>query len=398
MHLGKPAHELASIVKDYGAAFEKKHPVLKQHQRVLSAIEHCRTAYLGGHIDQCNSCNHLRISYNSCRNRHCPKCQATNRERWIENRERDLLPVTYFHVVFTIPHELNTYCLKYPKEIYNILFSASKETIETFSADHKHLGAKTGMISILHTWGQNLSLHPHVHMIVPGGGITEDGLDSYRGWKKVKSNGKYLFPQRALSIVYKNKFMEKLKLFLESKNIPMDVTLRRKLYNLNWVVDTKVPFLGPRQVIEYLGRYTHKIAISNHRIKNVCDGKVTFSYKDYADGAKQKLMTLDAEEFLRRFCLHILPPGFMKIRHYGILSSRTKPKLRMQQMKMGIIATSTQKRDKISWKEITKTKLNFDVEQCPCCKAGKMIRISCFDAHAPPLHYMELIKKQSDKK
>jgi hypothetical protein len=188
--------------------------------------------------------------------------------------------------------------------------------------------------------------------------------------------------------------MEKLKLFLENKNIPMEVSLRRKLYDLNWVVDTKVPFLGPKQVIEYLGRYTHKIAISNHRIKNACDGKVTFSYKDYADGAKQKLMTLDAEEFLRRFCLHILPPRFMKIRHYGILSSRAKPKLRMQQMKMGIIAIRTQKGEKTSWKEITKTKLNFDVEQCPKCKTGTMIRISSFDAHAPPLNHIEQIKKQ----
>jgi Zn finger protein HypA/HybF involved in hydrogenase expression len=403
--MSKPTYELATIVKDYRAAFEKKHPVLTHHQRVLSAIEHCRTIYLGGHIDKCDTCNHLRISYNSCRNRHCPKCQSINRERWIEDRQKDLLPATYFHVVFTLPQEINTYCLNYPKEVYDILFSASKETIETFSNDHKHLGAKTGMISILHTWGQNLSLHPHVHLIVPGGGITEDCPDSHQGWKHSKSNGSFLFPVKAMSIVYKNKFMEKLKLFLETKNKPMEVSLRRNLYTKNWVVYAKQPFMGPKQVIEYLGRYTHKIAISNHRIKNVSDGKVSFTYKDYADKSKQKLMTLEAEEFLRRFCLHILPPGFRKIRHYGILSSRSKPKLRMQQMKMGIVSANTQRQEKISWQEIAKTKLGFDVEKCPKCgspslggKTGKMIRISCFDAHAPPLYYIELIKKQESKK
>lgn len=389
----RPSFELATILRDYKTAFQEKHPPLKYHQRVLNAIEHCRTAYFGGHVDQCDRCNHLRISYNSCRNRHCPKCQGTNRERWIENRHQDLLPVTYFHVVFTLPQELNTYCQKYPAELYNILFAASKETIETFGNDHKHLGARTGMISILHTWGQNLSLHPHVHMIVPGGGITEDGL-----WKKSKSNGKYLFPESALSSMYKNKFMERLKLFLENKNIPMEVSLRRKLYNLNWVVDTGLPFPDPKQVIEYLGRYTHKIAISNHRIKNVSDGKVTFTYKDYADHSKQKLMTLEATEFLRRFCLHILPPKFMKIRHYGILASRTKPKLQMQQMKMGIMVIEKEKREKKDWKELTKTKLGFDVEQCPCCKTGKMVRIISFDAHAPPLHFMKQQQKQSNIK
>jgi hypothetical protein len=392
--MGKPAFELATIVRDYKTAFEQKHPPLKYHQRVLHAIEHCRTAYFGGHIDRCDSCNHLRISYNSCRSRHCPKCQNTNRERWIEDRQRDLLPVNYFHVVFTIPQEVNVYCLNYPRDFYNMLFAASRETIETFASDHKHLGARAGMVSVLHTWGQNLSLHPHVHTIIPGGGITEEGV-----WKRAKNNGGFLFPVRAMSVVYKNKFMERLKLFLESENKPMEAALRRMLYNKSWVVYAKQPFMGPKQVIEYLGRYTHKIAISNHRIKNVNEGKVTFTYKDYADRGVQKLMTLDATEFLRRFCLHILPPKFMKIRHYGILSSRTKPKLRMQQMKMGVIVIEKEKQgktEKKGWKELSKEKLGFDVEKCPCCKTGKMVRILSFDAHAPPLHYMELIKMQSE--
>lgn len=381
---------MASIIKEYRTSFEQKHNPLKYHLRVLNALEHCRTSYFGGHVDKCNSCNHVRISYNSCRNRHCPKCQTTNKERWIEAREQDLLPTTYFHVVFTIPQELNTYCLNYPKELYNILFAASKETIETFANDPKHLGAQMGMISVLHTWGQNLSLHPHVHMIIPGGGITPAGY-----WKNAKNNGEFLFPVKAMSIVYKNKFMAKLKLFLEAENKFLDVSLRRKLYNQNWVVYAKQPFGGPKQVIEYLGRYSHKIAISNHRIKNVSNGKVSFTYKDYAHGSVQKLMTLDAEEFLRRFCLHILPPKFMKIRHYGILASRYKPMLRAYQFTQGIIVQQLEKK---SWKEITKEKLNFDVDACPCCKTGKMIRVMSFDANAPPIFIKALEQQNKMKK
>jgi hypothetical protein len=388
--MSKPTHELATIIKNYKHTFIKKHQPLKFQLRTLHAIEICRTANLGGHVDKCNTCNHTRISYNSCRNRHCPKCQVTNKERWIEARHKDLLPITYFHVVFTMPHELNVYCINQPKELYNILFEASKETIETFASDEKHLGAKTGMISLLHTWGQNLSLHPHVHMIVTGGGLSDTGL-----WRQAKSKGSFLFPVQAMSIVYKNKFMEKLTQFLQSKNKPMDVKLRRELYNKNWVVYAKQPFGGPQQVIEYLGRYSHKIAISNHRIKNISNGKVSFTYKDYADNSKQKTLTLECEEFLRRFCLHILPPKFMKIRHYGILASRYKPLLRKYQFSIGIVIA---KQEKPTWKEIAKTKLNFDADKCPCCKTGTMIRIQSFDANAPPLKLIALLKKQATKK
>lgn len=253
----------------------------------------------------------------------------------------------------------------------------SKETIMQFGNDSKHLGAQMGIISVLHTWGQNLSLHPHVHMIIPGGGITKAG-----NWKHAKNDGKYLFCVKALSKVYQGKFMEKLKDFLQTINQPMSLRFKGNLYNKKWVVDARQPFLGPKQVIEYLGRYSHKIAISNHRIKKVENGQVTFSYKDYAHGSVQRLLPLDAEEFLRRFCLHILPPKYMKIRHYGILASRTKPRLKMQQMKMGVLIVKKEKQD---WKEITKTRLGFDVETCPCCKTGRMIRVMSFDANAPPL-------------
>jgi hypothetical protein len=292
-------------------------------------------------------------------------------------RQNDLLPSSYFHVVFTLPEELNAYCLRFPKEFYNILFSASKETIMQFGNDPKHLGAQMGIISVLHTWGQNLSLHPHVHMIVPGGGITKAG-----NWKHAKNKGKYLFPVEALSETYRGKFMEKIRDFLQTINQPMSIRFKKNLYDKDWVVYAKEPFGGPQQVIEYLGRYSHKIAISNHRIKKMENGNITFSYKDYAHGDVQKIMTIEAEEFLRRFCMHILPPKFMKIRHYGILASRTKPRLKIQQMKMGVLIVKKEKQD---WKEITKTRLGFDVEACPCCKTGRMIRVMSFDANAPPL-------------
>jgi hypothetical protein len=385
----KPAFELAQVIRQYKQSFIGKHHPLKHHLWVLQAIEQCRTAALGGHVEGCDHCHHLRISYNSCRNRHCPKCQNTNREKWIEAQTANLLHTTYFHVVFTLPQELNSYCLHYPAQMYNLLFQCSKDTITTFALDEKYLGAQPGMISVLHTWGQNLSLHPHVHMIVPGGGITEAGY-----WKQTKSKGKYLFPVKALSIVYKNKFMQQFLSLMQSKNISVDTALRKTLYNKQWVVYAKQPFGGPQQVIEYLGRYTHKIAISNHRIKNIGDGKITFSYKNYAQGSKQKEMTLDAQEFLRRFCQHILPKGFMKIRHYGCLSGRARPRLKMQQMQMGIIPQAKKNKD---WKTITKEKLHYDADQCPCCKKGKMITLLSFDAHGPPPEIMKKWQQQQAK-
>lgn len=370
----KPSFELADILLKHQSDFEAKHQPNDYIKRVLNALKHCRTAVLGGHVDGCSDCGHLRISYNSCRNRHCPKCQVSDREVWIAAREQDLLPVRYFHVVFTLPHELNPWCIAYPKAMYDLLFEASAKTIQAFAKDSKHLGAKTGMISILHTWGQNLSLHPHIHMIVPGGGIDTDNH-----WKPAKSNGSYLFPVRAMSVVFKNKFLEGFFQLEQLRAAGFDKNLRQQLYAKSWVVYAKQPFAGPKQVVEYLGRYSHKIAISNHRIQSLREGKVTFRYKDYADQGKQKTMSLEATEFLRRFCLHILPAGFRKIRHYGILASRCKPKLKIQQWSMGIKPSP-----KLTRKEVLKQVLNYDTEQCPCCKTGKMIRLMQFDANAPP--------------
>jgi hypothetical protein len=373
----KPVCELADAVRLFGDRFEQHHQPLKQHKRVLNAIIKCRTAALGGHVDQCDQCGHQRISYNSCRNRHCPKCQGTNRERWILNRQHDLLPVPYFHLVFTLPELLNSYCLKSPQVLYNILFLAGKYTIMKLGQDKKHLGATMGLISVLHTWGQNLSLHPHIHCIVPGGGVTKSGQ-----WKMSRDKGKYLFPVKVISVVFRGKFMEMFKTFCRDQDIHLPAELINKLYSQPWVVYAKQPFLGPQQVIEYLGRYTHRIAISNHRIKSITDSDVAFSYKDYRQGGRQKIMTLQGIEFLRRFCLHILPPRFVKIRHYGILASRTKPQLKMQQMKMGV---SIVKKEKLTWKQITKQTMGFDVDICPCCKRGMMITELFFDAHAPPV-------------
>ena len=376
----KPTYEVAQIIRDYGDDFVQKFQPLKHHQRVLNALKICRTAELGGHVERCTNenCKHERISYNSCRNRHCPKCQNTNKERWILARKADVLDCTYFHVVFTIPQELNIFCLKYPKELYEFLFQASKETLFAFGNDPKHLGAKIGAISILHTWGQNLSLHPHVHMIVPGGGFTKENE-----WKNSASNGDFLFPIKAMAKVYRGKFMSKFLTFLTDKKLPIDLSLRRKLYDKKWVIYAKQPFKNAEGVVEYLGRYSHKIAISNHRIKGIDNSLISFSYKDYVHGSVTKIMKLEPTEFLRRFCMHILPPKFVKIRHYGFLSSRAKEKLKIHQLKEGILPKNT---TKLSLAEITKTNLGFDIEQCPCCKTGKMIIVQQFAANAPPKH------------
>lgn len=285
--------------------------------RTLHAVRKCRTAALGGHIDRClnPSCGRLHLSYNSCRNRHCPKCQGHKREEWIRAREEELLKVPYFHVVFTLPCELNRLCLYEPKLVYNLLFKTAWQVIKDFASNPKFLGASPGMIAILHTWGQNLSLHPHLHCIVPGGGITLRGK-----WKSAKNKGKYLFPVKAVSKVFRARFVAALRKELE----PQPTDFYQSLFKQDWVVYCKQPFFGPAQVVEYLGRYTHKIAISNHRIKQLQDNTVTFSVKDYRYGGRKSVQCLSDAEFLRRFALHILPKGFVRIRHYGILSSYHK--------------------------------------------------------------------------
>ncbi len=311
---------MADVIKQYGKAFLENNNLSYQKQKVLRAIVNCRTSALGGHLQTCSKCAYSQIAYNSCRNRHCPKCQIQQREKWIQQRLEQVLPVKYFHVVFTIPSELNKLCLQYPKQLYNTLFYAAWKTIQTFAADSKYLGAKTGMTSILHTWGQNLSLHPHLHCIVPSGGV-----DINNNWKVAHGKGKYLFPVEAMSIVFRAIFLKRLKRLYKKEDIQSQnlEDLVNILFEKSWVVYCKRAFLGPQCVIEYLGRYSHKVAISNHRIKDITTEKVVFSYKNYRNN-KNGLMQLGGQEFIRRFSQHILPHRFVRIRHFGILGATNK--------------------------------------------------------------------------
>jgi hypothetical protein len=341
--------------------------------RTLRAIKDCRTVALGGHVDGCNSCGHIHISYNSCRNRHCPKCQGHKRVQWIEARETELLPVPYFHAVFTLPDDLNGFALHQPKIIYDALFRAAWETIEAFTGKHN----KAGMISILHTWGQNLSLHPHIHCIIPGGFVNQDGK-----WTPSKSDGKFLFPVKAMSRVYRAKYVA----LLRASELVIEQFTYDALFKKEWVVFAKRPFGSPKSVVEYLGRYTHKIAISNHRILAIDDQTVTISYKDYRTEGQKKTMTLSHEEFVRRFALHILPKRFVRIRHYGFLSSTWKrSKLTDLQSKLtGISLTSLPVVLKGTYHKC-----------CPCCKTGQMIILLTFGRRGPPSEFYKEAQEKS---
>ena len=357
----KPRHELSEIVHLYGSDFLKQHPQKRQEIKTLDALAGCRTASLGGHKCKCKSCGHEKYFYNSCRNRHCPKCQAVNRERWIMQREAELLPVAYYHIVFTLPHELNETAKQYPKQAYNALFNAGWDTINTLSQDKRYMGAKTGMVAILHTWGQKLWLHPHLHCIVPGGGITGEGK-----WKNARHRGKYLFPQKAMSKMYRAKFVAELR----ASGVVITQDAGKAIFSKDWVVYAKRPFAGPEAVVEYLGRYTHKIAISNHRLISIVGNEIHFTYKDYRKEAQKLQTKLPAVEFLRRFCRHILPKGFVRMRHYGILASKNKAKeLNIAKMDLGL---SPWKRLSIDWKTIVLEKFKADVTKCPKCRTGIM--------------------------
>ena len=372
----QPQYEVADVLNAHWPSIQQSGKFNRWQLRTLHAIKRCRTAALGSHVDGCTDCGHLRISYNSCRNRHCPKCQGAQREKWIQAREEEILPVPYFHVVLTLPDILNPLCLYKPTEVYNILFQAAWGVINSFGWDRKWLGAQTGMIAILHTWGQTLSLHPHLHCIIPGGGLTKQD-----NWRTAKSNGKYLFSVKAMSKVFRGKFIGLLK-----KRLPgqMNPDLVNELYKKDWVVFAKRPFNGPQSVIEYLGRYTHKIAISNHRIKNTEAGKVTFTYKDYRHEATKKEMTLEGLEFTRRFAMHIMPKGFVRIRHYGILSSTAKD---------GAAYIIKAQLPKMPQLKSTKPRPEpFNPRQCPCCKKETMQALMQFNHRGPPPYWKEHAK------
>ncbi|NBV72485.1 MAG: IS91 family transposase [Burkholderiaceae bacterium] len=335
--------------------------------RTLRAIKECRTLALGGHIDGCDSCGHIQVSYNSCRNRHCPKCQGHKRVEWIEARESELLPVPYFHVVFTLPDALNGLAIHKPKIIYDALFKAAWETIVAFTGQNN----KAGMISILHTWGQNLSLHPHIHCIIPGGFVNQNEV-----WKLSKSKGKFLFPVKAMSKVYRAKYVA----ILRASDLVIEQEIFDALFRKDWVVYAKRPFGSPASVVEYLGRYTHKIAISNHRILAIDDQTVTISYKDYKDEGQKKTLTLTHGEFVRRFALHILPKRFVRIRHYGFLSSTWK------RSKLPDLQDKLNNKTRSCLPEKTKKTLH---KTCPCCGTGQMFTILTFDGRGPPDQFVK---------
>jgi len=358
--------------------YRKNHPLPLNQLKTMNAIESCRTSVLGGHIDVCDSCGHERISYNSCRNRHCPKCQGLAKEQWLLERERDLLNIGYFHVVFTVPDSLNPIALQNQKVFYTILFKAASETLAELSRDPKYLGAEIGIISVLHTWGQNLMDHPHVHCIVPGGGL------SFDGFRFLRSREKFFIPVRVLSRKYRGKFLAFLKEAYQDSELrfcgklePLSGKLKfqsliNALYQKEWVVYCKKPFKSPWHVLRYLGRYTHRVAISNQRIVSLQDGRVTFSWRDYKDKKRStKLMTLEASEFIRRFLLHVLPSRFVKIRHYGILSNRNRNrKLRLCQK---LTLSKIRDTQKLSMVELLLKLTGLDLRVCPCCKQGRMI-------------------------
>jgi len=314
----RPRYEVADVLRKYGDDYRAHHSLPLHVHRVLNAIENCRTAALGGHEDICTECGAIHISYNSCRDRHCPKCQGLDRARWVEARKEEILPVPYFHVVFTLPHEINIWALWNDELIYNLLFKIVSETLQEFAA--LHWNGTLGFTAILHTWGQALEYHIHLHCIVPGGALSFD-----RETFKSCPSRDWLFPIKALSRVFREKYLAALQKLHENGTLVTPPAhdfqmLCEALRKHEWVVYAKPPYSGPETVIEYLSRYTHRVAISNARILDISDGNVTFTWKDYKDDSKIKVMILSADEFIRRFILHILPPHFVRIRHFGLLA------------------------------------------------------------------------------
>ena len=384
--------EVADVFRTYGddflALWER---VLSRAQRkAFDDIRACRTAALGGHVDQCDQCGHCAISYNSCRNRSCPKCQAAARAQWLAEREAELLPVEYFHVVFTLPQQIARLALQNARRIYSILFRAVAETLLTIAADPKRLGAAIGFLAVLHSWGQNLHFHPHIHCVVPGGGISPDNLRWIPCRKYRKS---FFLPVKVLSRFFRKRFLihlrrafRKGKLHfhgeLESLAHPAAFeALCQKTGRVQWVVYAKRPFGGPAQVLKYLARYTHRVAISNRRLLSMQDGRVTFEWKDYAAGNQTKTMTLEPAEFIRRFLLHVLPSGFVHIRHFGFLANRKKKqKLALCRSFLLTPAVVSQASTDSPGSNDSTSEQQF--RRCPVGMTGRLIRIEALSAAA----------------
>lgn len=355
-------HEVADIIKRFGGEFADRYHPNTYQLHVLDTLTKCRTSALGGHVLRCDCCREEQVSYNSCRNRHCPKCQCSQQAFWAEDRMDMVLDTRHYHIVFTVPEVLNKICISDSKSFYDLMFSTTWETLKTFG--YSHYGVESGAISVLHTWGQNLMLHPHIHCIVPAAGLNLKGNLEHIGKK-----GKYLYPVHMLSATFRGKLLQKIK-----KRLTKEGTLQKyrpqieSAYKKDWVVFCSSSFGKPKHVVGYLARYIHRIAISNHRILNVNNQKVTFRLKDYENGGKSKVLTLDGVEFLRRFCLHILPHRFVKIRYYGIYSSRYRAMVQQTSEKLIIKIPETTN-------ERLKRLTGFDMGLCPVCRKGHLEQV-----------------------
>lgn len=377
----RPTLEVADIFRHHGAAYraEQADHISASQRRVMAAIEACRTATLGGHVECCEGCGETRIAYNSCRNRHCPKCQGLARAQWLADRQAELLPVPYFHLVFTMPAPIAAIALQNKAVVYDILFKAAAEALRTIAADPKHLGAETGMIAVLHTWGQTLVHHPHLHCIVPGGGLTSDDR-----WRPCRPG--FLISVRVLSRLYRRLFLERLQAACDRGALRFFGDLAvlaqptafaghlRPLRRLNWVVYAKRPFGGPQQVLDYLGRYTHRVAIANSRLLSLADGQVRFRWKDYRQPERPKVMVLSAGEFIRRFLLHVVPDGFRRIRHFGFLANtHRRAKLALIRHRLEVAAPATP--EPVSYRQRYALLTGRSLDICPSC-GGRMIEIA----------------------
>jgi len=376
----EPQLQVADILRKHIADYQKTYPLWADHKKIVSDLLNCRTARLGGKIERCDNCGALRIVYHSCRNRHCPKCQHMPRERWLEKRKDEILPVSYFHVIFTLPHELNTIILNNKKVMFNILFAAVSKTLLSFGENELH--GTPGFLAILHTWDQKLKAHFHLHCIIAGGVVSKDD----KKWIEVKND--YLFNQDALSLVFRGKFMQRMSDDIKSEDLKFVggtyKKLKNTLFTKKWVVSVRDPVKQPEYVLEYLARYTHRVAIANSRIKALKDGMVTFTAKNRKKNRTEPI-TISAVEFIRRFLLHSLPKRFVKIRHYGFLANRNRAKnLKSIRLSMGLSTPRT--KDMLPLEEMMQQLTDIDITTCPCCNKGKMqvfALISRYRARAP---------------
>ena len=382
--MSRPPVEVADIFRAHGEAYRQRHAghLSGVQLRAMRAIEECRTAALGGHLEQCDHCGNQRNAYNSCRNRNCPKCQSSAAKRWLQKRESEVLPVSYFHVVFTVPEEIATIALGNQRIVYGILFRCVSQTLLRIGFDPKHLGCQIGFLAILHTWGQNLDYHPHIHCVATSGGLTSD-----RDW--IHSGKRFFLPVAVLSSLFRGKFLAALNAAFRKGKLRFagklsSLSSKSKFGSFlsvaakkNWVVYCKPPFGGPRQVLQYLGRYTHRIAISNHRLISFQDGKVTFRWKDYRNGGCHKIMTLTAPEFIRRFLMHVVPSGFVRIRHYGFLANRNRTAA-ISLIRNLLSSTPAPSPDSLPSNSncLQPGSADDSLHRCPVCKKGNMVRIA----------------------